>query len=330
MLFVLLATCLAFSALLALNVALSFAAGLAWRALASRAARWTATARAQFIFVLGVAPPLASFVLVAFLLLPSFIIHETRHEEEELSAALILFALVSAASIGRAAWRALRTWAATRRLKRGWARKAAPLDVGGFPVPAYVLSHRFPLIALVGVTRPQLFVAEQVLGALAGSELRAAIEHEAGHLHSRDNLKRALLAACGDALFFSPFVRSLVRAWRQASEEAADEYAARTGATVALDLAAALVKVARMVPAGARPATAVALFTGETGEPVAARVERLLRLADAPAAPVESGGHTRLAWSGLVAAVVAAALLLDYELTQATHAAIEHIVTSLR
>lgn len=329
--FELLGTCLALAALLALNLVGSLGAALLWRALAPRASRWSATSRSQVLFALGVMPLLASLFLVAFLLLPSFLIHEPRHETEELSPALVVFALVSAAGLCRAAWRALASWAATRRLLRDWTRRAAPLELVGLPVSAYVLRHEFPMIALVGVTRPRLFVAEQVLGVLGGDELKAAIEHEAGHLRSRDNLKRVVLAACGDTLPFAPFARALERAWRQASEEAADEYAARAGASVALDLAAALIKVARMVPAGARPVVpAGALFTGETGEVVAARVERLLRLADASGATVVSRGRARLAWSSLAAITVITAALIDYEITEATHAAIEHFVASLQ
>ncbi|HMY76678.1 MAG TPA: hypothetical protein PLQ88_32965, partial [Blastocatellia bacterium] len=103
------------------------------------------------------------------------------------------------------------------------------------------------------------------------------------HLAARDNLKRALLRACRDALTIVPCGRLLDREWAAASEAAADEYAARKGGETALDLAAALVKIARLAPAGTRPAMpAGALLIGEDVGGVAHRVKLLARMATAP------------------------------------------------
>src|SRR6185503_7042414 len=112
-------------------------------------------------------------------------------------------------------------------------------------------------------------------------ELSAAIAHECGHLAARDNLKRSLLRACRDALMIVPCGRSLDRAWAETAECAADEHAAQKSPAIALDLASALVKIAKMIPVGAHAAIPVAAFLVGNEEPrgVKARVGRLLEIA---------------------------------------------------
>jgi hypothetical protein len=90
------------------------------------------------------------------------------------------------------------------------------------------------------------------------------------------------MRACRDSLLIIPCGRLLDSAWKQASEEAADEHAARGGAGVALDLASSLVKIARMIPVGARPAMpAGAFIVGKDEMPgIRTRVRRLMQLAN--------------------------------------------------
>ena len=78
-----------------------------------------------------------------------------------------------------------------------------------------------------------------------------------------------------------PCGRSLERAWAEAAESAADEHAAQQNAEAALNLASALVKIAKMVPVGARAAVPVAAFLlgVEETRGVKARVRRLLEIA---------------------------------------------------
>jgi Zn-dependent protease with chaperone function len=141
--------------------------------------------------------------------------------------------------------------------------------------------HPFPIIAVVGTITPRLFIAEQVLRTLSEEELSAAIAHECGHLAARDNLKRSLLRVCRDALMIVPCGRSLDRAWAETAECAADEHAAQKSPATALDLASALVKIAKMIPAGTHAAVPVAAFLvgNEETRGVKARVGRLLEIA---------------------------------------------------
>jgi hypothetical protein len=89
---------------------------------------------------------------------------------------------------------------ATRRLRRLWEQEGRALPLPGSPAPAYAIRHPFPVVSVVGVLRPRLYVAEQVLERLSPSELRAVVAHEAGHLASLDNLKRLAAPGAGDAL----------------------------------------------------------------------------------------------------------------------------------
>ena len=91
------------------------------------------------------------------------------------------------------------------------------------------------------------------------------------------------MRACRDVLVMIPSGRLLDRAWLEASEAAADEYAAGRGRRVALDLASALVKIARLIPAGMKPAMPAGAFLVSAQEEVSgikARVRRLMQLAD--------------------------------------------------
>jgi beta-lactamase regulating signal transducer with metallopeptidase domain len=134
---------------------------------------------------------------------------------------------------------------------------------------------------VVGNVKPRLFIASKVLEALTKEELTAAIAHERGHLLARDNLKRLSLRACRDLLMLVPLGRSLDRAWAQAAEAAADEHAAREDPERALNLASALIKVAKMVPTRERAEVPLGayLIGAEETQGVKARIRRLLDIA---------------------------------------------------
>jgi len=276
--------CLALTGLLTFNAFTSLLAATLWRLLQDRAQSWHAKTRAQLLFALRVFPGITAIICVAALLLPAYIAHEPRQETEGVSLKLGLIAAVSAAGLLLAAWRGVAAWLATRKLITDWVRNSEPLPLQQFPIPAYRLRHSFPVIAVVGTFRPRLFIADHLFDTLKAEELNAAIAHECGHLAARDNLKRALLRACRDALTIVPCGRLLDREWAAASEVAADEFAARSTderrSEMALDLAAALVKIARLVPAGVRPSMpASALLIGEDAGGIAARVRSLMQLA---------------------------------------------------
>jgi Zn-dependent protease with chaperone function len=332
--YLLLGICLALSALLAFNALASALAALVWRAVAPRVAGRPAAVRARLLFALRVSPPALASALVFALLLPAYFLHEPTNTKGEVGAKLLLLAAVSAGGVLLAGWRVAGTWLATRRLLRDWMRHAEPLAAEAAGVPAYRISHRFPVIAVIGVLRPRLFVASQIFDALTPGELSSALAHERGHVVARDNMKRAVLQAGQDALLLlAPLGRSLRREWQSESELAADEFAAGGGPAAALDLASAIVKISRLIPAGATPTLpAGAHLLGEGEDGLSRRVRALLRLASSPAdAPSPARPHTRRPLkAAFCLCAVAASLLAHPEVLRVTHEAIERVVEHLR
>lgn len=326
---------LALAALLTFNAAASLLTSALWRLLNSRAKNWSAGSRSQTLFALRVFPGLVSIVCVAALLLPAYLAHEPRHKAEEVSLKLGALALLSAAGLLLAAWRGFAAWRATRNLIANWLRNSEPIRLEQATVPAYRLKHQFPVIAVVGVFRQRLFIADHLFDSLTPEELSAAIAHECGHLSAFDNLKRTLLRICRDTLTIVPCGRSLDREWLAASEIAADDFAAGKDGQTALNLASALVKIARLIPDGQRPGlpACVSLIGEDTGS-IRHRVSRLANRAVRAEQKIDSTG-TKIISASLwlpFGALLATALAVaaDARLLSAIHHLIEVAVSSLQ
>lgn len=131
---------------------------------------------------------------------PAYLAYEPRHTKENVSLKLALLAFASAIGIALAAARSVIAWRKTVRLTADWMAQGEPIQVAGVDIAIYRIDHPFPVIAIVGVLRPRLFLASQVLRLLTPAEIKASLAHENGHLTSRDNLKRGVLRACRDSL----------------------------------------------------------------------------------------------------------------------------------
>jgi Zn-dependent protease with chaperone function len=333
--FELLGLALLLATLLTFNSLASFVMAGLWRVAGGLTESWSATSRARLLFSLRVLPAVLAFLSVSLLFIPSYIAYEPRQTVERVSFKLGLLALLSATGISVSLYRGLATYRATAKLTSHWLRQGKAVQIAGIDIDAYEIEHPFPLIAIVGFLRPKLFVASHVLQLLTPEEISAAVAHENGHLVARDNLKRGLLQACRDALLIIPSGRSLDRAWSEASEEAADENAARQGNGVALDLASALVKIARKIPQGARPTMPVGVFLlgDEETKGIKSRVRRLIALAASERRPVDGNDLTR----SLLVWVPAGALLVTLFcmatsplLLSRVHSLVEHAVFALR
>jgi Zn-dependent protease with chaperone function len=180
-------------------------------------------------------------------------------------------------------------------------------------------------VAVVGSVSPRLVVATQVVDALDASELAAVVRHEAAHLASRDNLKALVIRSLPDPLALCAAGRRLETAWRQAVEAEAEASAAAPGSAAALDLASALIKIARLVPPRhPLPVAGPALYDGG---PLETRVQRLTT----GAALVRSSARPRRLAAGVGLAV--ASLFVATAATPAlfrVHGAIELVVRALR
>lgn len=316
-------------ALLVLNNAASLIALLLWKIFRRHIRSWSAQRTAQALFLLRVLPAILGFGAVLCLFAPAYLRHEPRVGHEEIGAKLAILALLSTVGIIVAVVRGLATWRATRRLTSEWLRSARPIKIKSITVPAYRVDHPFPLIAVVGVFRPRLFIANQIFDSLTPAELNAALEHENGHISAYDNLKRTIVRACRDLSFIS-VGKGLDNAWLEASEAAADEFVARQDRAIGLDLASAIIKIARMIPSGARPAmTAGAFLASEESEKgFSARVRRLVHVSGA----AQSDCAKPFAFSRLPLIIPATLTLLLFALTSesqilsAVHGVIEHAV----
>ena len=278
--FILLGISTLLAALLALNSLSALLMAALWRVAGGFTRCCSAATRARILFLMRIVPATLAVLLVALFLAPAYLAYEPRATTEGVSFKLALLAFVSLIGIGLVVFRGFAAWRATARLTADWLAHAEPLRIEGINIPAYAIEHTFPVIAIVGVVEPRLFIARRVLEGLTQDEIAAAAAHESGHLNARDNLKRGLLRACRDALLIIPCGRSLDRAWAEAAEGAADEFAARAWRAAALDLASALVKIARMIPAGSRPTMpAGAFLVGDEVSGIRTRVRRLVQLA---------------------------------------------------
>ena len=277
----LLGICLVFAFLLTLNLFASISASVLWRVISRPAKNLSSRKLEQIIFALRVFPVGAALIFVLAFMLPAYILFEPHSTDEVVSLKLALISLVSLLGIGIASFRIFRTWLVTRRLAAEWLKHSQPIAVEEVNIPVYRMQHPFPVVAVVGMLRPRLFVAEQIFTSLTPDEFRAAIAHEYGHLTAHDNFKRAFMRVCRDMLIF-PFGRDLDRAWADNTEAAADEYAAEVGGnSMALDLAEALIKVARIVPANTRPAMPLGSYVmGSNDGDLKRRIRRLLELAE--------------------------------------------------
>ena len=327
---------IALAALLTINALATLAAAGLGRLLRRPLRRCTARTRAEILFALRIGPPALAIVALGAFLIPSYLIYEPYATKERITAKLAVLAVASAIGVALAVWRGVRSWMATRSLVREWLAQATRVEVDFGSVPTFRLPHSFPIIAVVGSFRPKLFIADHVLQTLSEDELAAAIAHECGHLAALDNFKRSLLRASRSALLLIPCGRSLDRAWSEASESAADEYAARESVNVALNLAGALVRIARLIPQSCHQVlpTSVSTFLNGDEEPhgVKNRVHRLLELAAHDSRSLSS--NAPIVRAGLwvcLALIVIISINIESrsELLASVHNLIEHFVAAL-
>ena len=299
----------------------------------------SARTSAEILFVMRIGPPVIAIISIGAFMIPSYLIYEPHATDEVVSWKLGLLATLSAIGVGLAISRGVRSWLATRSLVKNWLSSSTSVRLDGISIPTFVFQHSFPMVAVVGAFRPRLFIADHVFESLSGEELAATIAHEYGHLAAHDNFKRAVMRVSRAALLLIPCGRSLDRAWSEASESAADEYAAQQSSIVALNLASALVRIARMIPAGHRPmipaavSALVSTFLGGDDTPgVKFRVRRLVELASTdPRQLVSNASIVRFVpWLVLALTVVAGVTIESRpQVLASVHSFVEHVVVIL-
>jgi hypothetical protein len=262
-----LVTCSAFA------IAVSFSSiviGAAAPAVARRLDRRAPARRASALFWLRMLPSVSAIVFAIAVALPTFVWFEPRDTQESITLTLAAMAAFGMLVLGRGAREAIAAWWATRRVLRRWRQHGRAVESLDAPVPVLGIEEPFPTVAVVGVAHPALFISERVLRECSEEEVRAMVAHECSHIARRDNLRRWLIRGCPD---FRHALGSIERAWSAAAEEAADAAARQGRPDSALDLAQALIHIARLAPDPHAPALASAFYLGGSIE---SRIRRLV------------------------------------------------------
>jgi Zn-dependent protease with chaperone function len=278
-------------------------------------------ARARRLVILRAMPSMAAALVVGAIVMPAFLIFEPVRAFEAVGPAFVALAALGLLLLVSGAVNAARSAFATWQIERRWLRAAEPLDFDPpAGVPAYAVDSFAPTIALVGVFAPKLIAARTVIDACDRHELANIVAHERGHLQSRDNLKRWLMASAPDVLRWTPVHSAMAVAWDDAAEDAADDEATAGREAARVDLAALLIKVARL---SARPT-----FTTATVSPFIERdrLERRVRrlLSSASGEPSQRAAVQPIVGAGFGASILG--MLNSPEALQTVHEMVETVV----
>jgi Zn-dependent protease with chaperone function len=244
---------------------LSALVAVAWRLL-----KWlhaTEQSLAGLLFALRVFPFVSSVVITFAFVVPSFQLLEPRSIDEGMGRMPLALGVCALLLIACGCFRVITAQTVSARVVARWLEGAHPLNADAGAEAVTLRSRRkAPPLTLVGVRRPRVLVSESAVALLSGDELQIALKHEVAHMQSRDNLKKLVFRFCP-----FPGMARLESAWSQAAELAADD-AAVSNLDDAVDLAAALVKLSRLLPVETAPICTVGFVTGS----ISARVARLL------------------------------------------------------
>jgi Zn-dependent protease with chaperone function len=307
------------------NAAWSCLAWLAWPALSSLLDRTRPATRARFAFTWRAMPTVLSVVpaLAAGL---AFFRFEPEMSGERTGVSLVVLAVIGASAMAFALVRLGLTVRASDQLSRSWRTGRPALTVARFGEPAWIIDSDFPVVAVLGIWKPRLVLARSVVERCTDRELAAIVAHEGAHVFAYDNLRRLWFQCAVDGLSGTRRAARAASMWQDAAEDAADDRAANAGAP-AVDLASALVTVARLAPGRSVTLwpTAACFYRGAGLE---RRVRRLLDHNQ----PAPRWGRRR--WvSGTCFAVAAAALAWfaasGASLGQSLYAAAEWMVQTL-
>jgi BlaR1 peptidase M56 len=221
---------------------------------------------AALLFELRIFPLLGSIVITLALVLPSFQILEPRSAHESMGAIPLALAITALLLIACGSFRVITAQIRSTRVVSLWLEGSCPLEIDALSTIAFQSRPEAPPLTLVGVHNPRVLVSESTVALLSPHELQIALKHELQHLKSHDNLKKLIFRCCP-----FPGMSKLEDAWSEASELAADDGAV-SNERDAVDLAAALVKLSRLVPVEPAPVCTVGFVADSLSE----RVSRLI------------------------------------------------------
>ena len=294
-----------FSVFFLLYAALSVVVALGWTAVASFKRGKPQRALADSLFLVRVSPLAVAALVTLLFVAPSFVLLEPRWGQERLGILPLALGWAGSAFVVFSLWNAGIALRRTARVVMGW-RSGSHAVASKAPVPVFctnlaaIGSKELPPFAVAGIVRPAVFMSSSAAAALSAPELESVIRHEVAHVRRRDNLRRLLFRMCA-----FPFMLPIEHAWADATEAAADD-AAVSNVDEALDLAAALVKLSRLVSGGSSaigqglPEAQLTMALLHAGTSVPTRVERLVAWRCPPPAVVRA---RRTAWTSALVGV---------------------------
>lgn len=222
--------------------------------------------QASLLFTFRILPLASAAMVTLAFVVPSFLWLEPSATEEEVGVAPVILGFCCLVLFAIGVYRVVTAQARTSQVISNWLKGARSLDLGT-AAPAFQAPQNIPPLMLAGVCRPRVLVSESTVAVLSADELHIAVQHEMAHMRSRDNLKKLAFRFA-----VAPGMAKLESAWQDAAELSADD-AAVSSIQEALDLAAALIKLSRLVPVEAAPAISMGLLHAGS---ISARVARLL------------------------------------------------------
>jgi len=269
-----------------------------------RLARIAPGQRTDAILLIRSAPVLLAAAATTLVFLPSWWTHEPRNTTETVSALLLGLAAFSALPLLQGLYRASLMFVKTRDrllIWRGRGRKTPQVDA---PFEVLEVTGADLALCVGGYLRPTIYAAADVMRSLEPEEFKAALAHEVSHARRRDPLRFLWLGSCPDFLQMFRLDGPWRRAFSRACEFAADAGASRGNPEVALDLASALLKVARLRTF--QPLSAEALADVAVSSAFSSRVDleaRIEALANPRPETVPAGFRPRL-WMFAAASLV--------------------------
>ena len=232
--------------------------------------------RTDAIMLLRSAPVVLAAAVTALVFLPSWWAHEPQDTGETVSALLLVLALLSALPLLQGLYRATLMLVKTRDRLLRWRGRGRSTPQVEAPFEVLEVTSEDLALCVGGYLRPTIYASTDVMKSLEPEEFSAALAHEVSHARRRDPLRLLWLGSCPDFLRLFRLDGPWRRAFSRACEFAADAGASGGNPERALDLASALVKVARLRTF--RPMSADALADVAVSSAFSSRVDLAARV----------------------------------------------------